>query len=245
MDLEDIAIQLEQVRQSQDEMKALLTSMQNSSAASESERLMKRLVFEQLRKLEEQNSERLKESVKELGRSAERTSQEVSGAMARTSKSVIDTVSAGIKNAEGGLRETAKDFYKTVADGKKAIAESVDKERKAHFKILANCLTYIAVGGVVCGLSIFAFNFFKIRGDYYRRLVEENKLEQIQKKAVDDYKKGLIKDFQGGVEIYSLVKDWDARHPEYWQNPEERNETNERRIENLKNWAKRETAEAQ
>lgn len=98
-----------------------------------------------------------------------------------------------------------------MKNGKADIKKAVDDQRQAIFKTWGNCFFFILLGILLTFVGTVGFNFFKIQNGFYKELAENKKLESIQKKAVEDYKKEILAD-QEHKEITNLVDTWNKKN---------------------------------
>ena len=117
---------------------------------------------------------------------------------------VADGVGKNISTAE-------KSFLDIVKNGKAEITKAVAEQRHAIFKTWSNCLLFIFLGILLTFVGTVGFNFFKIQDGFYKELAENQKLESIQKQAVEDYKKELYKDPKH-KELTKLVENWKKKN---------------------------------
>ena len=117
--------------------------------------------------------------------------------MADTTAQVGNEISKNISSAESL-------FLETVKNGKTEITKAYQEQRKAIFKSWANCLLFILIGGLCFCLGAFWWNYGRTKTE----LLQDLATKQIQKDAVEDYKKSLAGNRNGIIELKELELKW-------------------------------------
>lgn len=188
----------------------------------------------------------LKNSVSELSKKIEQATNGMSGTMARATESVCNSATAGIKNASNELIKFKNEWKKQVTynlnEMTEAATENIKAEKQFRHEKLRTPATWIfaiMVGGFLFFCGYLAVRFFDVQHDYYKQLAEEKKLEQIQKKAVSDYRKYLLNSKSGIVEICELDKKWaENENNVQWKDKKKVLEAKQKDIDDWKKWLK-------
>ena len=122
----------------------------------------------------------------------------------------------------------------------KDASDGIREIKRGNFNFLKNALVYVLVGGFIFFLSYCSIVFIGEKRAKIKELAETSAIASIENKAVKKYKNDLLKDFSGGKDLYTLVKEWDSKHPEYWSDPDAVLESDRKRIESLSKWAEKE-----
>lgn len=156
-----------------------------------------------------------------------------------TRKQIEETVASAADKAKSKFEEIESEA--SYVDNRiRACSSGIDRIIDSNFRFLGNALIYIFIGGVIFCMGYGLLSFFGERKSALRELAAKSAVESIQKRAVQDYRNSLLEDYEGGVELYSLVKEWDSRHSEFWNEPEEIKEVDADTVENLRKWAEKE-----
>lgn len=124
--------------------------------------------------------------------------------------SVGRKVSNTIKIVEKNCLDANRIFCDSVKLGKKDIQVAVDEQRKAIFTTWSNILIFIFLGAMITFLGAVGFNFFKIQNNFYKELVEQKKIESIQKQAIKEYQNSMLED-NAHKELDRFVKKYNEK----------------------------------